>query len=170
MRECHLHSPGRQRSLDSGQKSHRCPCPLILSCREGEVGRLLFRRDTRVQDPDLGPVCKAGTNTGFTTRGALRALTAHTRVHGGFFLLLGIPQSLVRSACLFCRRILWGFSDSCVIYESYLLIITFTRRLAEIVYIRCRSVAWLCLTSRDPMDYSSPGYSVRGILQARMLA
>lgn len=73
------------------------------------MGRLLFRRHTRVRDPDLGPVCKAGASTGFTTGGALRALTAHTRVHGGFFLLLGIPQSLVRSVCLFCKRILQGF-------------------------------------------------------------
>ena len=30
-------------------------------------------------------------------------------------------------------------------------------------------VAQLCLTLRDPMDYSPPGSSIRGIFQARVL-
>ena len=51
---------------------------------------------------------------------------------------------------------------------SFVLIVTFTRRLVEIVYTR-RSVARLCLTPCDPVDYSSPGYSVHGILQERTL-
>jgi len=33
----------------------------------------------------------------------------------------------------------------------------------------CVTVAQLCLTLCDPMDYSSPGSSVHGILQARIL-
>ena len=36
------------------------------------------------------------------------------------------------------------------------------------MYVRAKSLQ-LCLTLCDPMDYSSPGSSVRGILQARKL-
>ena len=32
-----------------------------------------------------------------------------------------------------------------------------------------REVTQLCLTLSDPMDYSLPGSSIRGILQARVL-
>ena len=34
----------------------------------------------------------------------------------------------------------------------------------------CVLVAKSCLTLCDPVDYSLPGFSVRGILQARILA
>ena len=35
--------------------------------------------------------------------------------------------------------------------------------------VACCSIAKLCPTLRDPMDYSPPGFSVRGISQARIL-
>ena len=37
------------------------------------------------------------------------------------------------------------------------------------IYSMCVLVAQLCLTLCDPMDCSSPGSSVRGILQTRIL-
>ena len=38
-----------------------------------------------------------------------------------------------------------------------------------IVCVLCARLLQSCLTLYDPMDYSPPGSSVRGILQARML-
>ena len=55
---------------------------------------------------------------------------------------------------------------NCIFYK------TFSQRsplwLRDLNYITC-SVTELCLTLCDPMDYSLPGSSIHGILQARIL-
>ena len=42
------------------------------------------------------------------------------------------------------------------------------KKILHIIYMRASSLS-LCLTLCDPMDYSPPGSSVHGILQARIL-
>ena len=41
--------------------------------------------------------------------------------------------------------------------------------LSHILSLVCAQLLQACLTLCDPMDYSAPGSSVRGILQARVL-
>ena len=79
------------------------------------MGRLLFRRDTRVRDPDLGAVRKAGGNAGLTTGGPPRALSAHTRAHGGFFCRESPRAS--PALCVSLESSSWrDVDDSCIIY------------------------------------------------------
>ena len=69
---------------------------------------------------------------------------------------------LERIVVLF-NLILTGFS--CMSYEIFLMLLC----MAPGLYCCGCSVAKLCLTLLEPVDYSPPGSSVHGISQARIL-
>ena len=68
----------------------------------------------------------------------------------------------VKSVVILC----WLASDNKHIVNKLSLVTRTDRRLPLCV---CVLVTQLCLTLCDPMDYSPPGSSVHGILQARIL-
>ena len=83
---------------------------------------------------------------------------------GSLSCLLGIfPTQGSNPGLPHCRRILYHLSHKgspcAVSIKSFLFRI----------YVHAHSVAQSCLTVCDPMDYSPPGYSIHGILQAGIL-
>ena len=72
-----------------------------------------------------------------------------------------------------CCWIIICISNNIVIIKSVIKLfvfrITFLRPVPRSICCCCRSVTELCLTLYDPMDCSTPGSSVCGILQARIL-